>query len=264
MKKQANRFVGHLLGPTGSVILHAIVVLLLFKLVLFRAPVREPEVEVMMMEMETVDLEELREQLKKLEDIQVVEAVQIPEVSLEEPMMEDVEDFQSETPEVDFAALDMLDDVQSPLVMSGLYAARSDQGRNDALRKYAGGVAKYTEVAVLKALEWLKEHQETDGSWDLIKRSNLNKETGNAAMTGLGLLTFLAHGETPTSERYGETVEKAIRYLVSSQQADGGFTRLRSGPDVYAHAIATYAVSEAYGLTQIPASARIHGEGRAA
>jgi hypothetical protein len=104
----------------------------------------------------------------------------------------------------------------------------------------------------MKALEWLKEHQAPDGSWNMVKRSNLGKDIGNASMTGLGLLTFLAHGETPTSEQYGETVEKAIRFLVSAQNDEGGFCRTTSGPGTYAHAIATYAVSEAYGLTQIP------------
>ena len=146
MSKLPKRITEHLLGPTGSVILHVILIIGLFKLVLFRTPERNPEVEVVMMEVETVDLEELREQLKELEDIQVVEAVEIPEVSLEDPVMQDVEDFQSEQPEVDFAALDMLDDVQSPLVMSGLYAARSDRGRKDALRKFALFLQRIADV----------------------------------------------------------------------------------------------------------------------
>lgn len=271
MKKHASRIRDHILGPTGSVILHVVVVVLLFKLVLFRAPDQQPEVEVMMLEAETVDLDELREQLKELEDIQVVQTVEVPEVSLEEPVMDDVEDFQAEDPEVDFAALDMLDDVQGPLVMSGLYAARSDEGRKGALRKYAGGVARYTETSVLKALEWLKENQEADGAWDKVERNNMGSDVDRSSMTGLGLLTFLAHGETPTSEDYGETVEMAIRYLVSAQKPDGRFCKTTSGPGVYAHAIATYAVSEAYGLTQIPAlreamekSARVIVEGQQA
>ena len=74
-------------------------------------------------------------------------------------------------------------------------------------------------------------------------------------MTGLGLLTFLAHGETPASQGYGETVEKAIRYLVNSQNVDGTFPKAGSNY-VYGHAIATYAISEAYGLTLIPSLKR--------
>jgi hypothetical protein len=33
------------------------------------------------------------------------------------------------------------------------------------------------------------------------------------AMTGLAILTFLAHGETPSSEEFGETVTKGVQYL---------------------------------------------------
>ena len=138
----------------------------------------------------------------------------------------------------DFAELEVLDNVQSPLVMKGLYGKRNARGRQGALRKYAGRMGEHTERAVIKALEWLRIHQHTDGSWG---------ENHKYGMTGLGLLTFLAHGETPTSKKYGYTVEKAIRWLVDNQGGEGFFTE-----NAYEHGIATYAVSEAYGLTQIP------------
>ena len=69
-------------------------------------------------------------------------------------------------------------------------------------------------------------------------------------MTGYALLTYLAHGETPASPEFGETVEKAIRFLVDSQEPSGRF-RGRDGHD-YTHPIATYALCEAYGLTKVP------------
>jgi hypothetical protein len=65
-------------------------------------------------------------------------------------------------------------------------------------------------------------------------------------MTGMALLAFLAHGETPASDEFGRTVEKAIRWLVEHQQADGGWPRR------YEHAIACYAVCEAYTMTRVP------------
>jgi hypothetical protein len=70
------------------------------------------------------------------------------------------------------------------------------------------------------------------------------------AMSGLALLTFLAHGETPQSEEFGQTVEKAIRFLIAHQAKDakGKFSQ-----NSYTHAICTYAISEAYALTKIMA-----------
>jgi hypothetical protein len=149
----------------------------------------------------------------------------------------------SEDVDVDFAALDVMNDVQSPLVMRGLFKGRSAGGRKAMLNQYAGKWGKHTEAAVLRALDWLKEHQGNDGSWGPNK----------VAMTGLGLLTFLAHGETTSSEKYGPTVEKAIKFLVSRQDESGRFCKTGNQPGVYAHAIAAYGISEAYGLTRIPA-----------
>jgi hypothetical protein len=66
------------------------------------------------------------------------------------------------------------------------------------------------------------------------------------AFSGLALLAFLAHGDTPASGEFGETVEKALRYLVSRQNAKGMI-----GAAGYEHAICVYAISEAFGLTKI-------------
>ena len=101
--------------------------------------------------------------------------------------------FAPPEPTVDFAALDIRNDIQSPLVMKGLFQGRSAGGRAAGLKNYAGQWGQYTEMSVIKALEWLKKKQNPDGSW------NPNK----TAMTGLALLTFLAHGETTSSEKYG-------------------------------------------------------------
>ncbi len=94
------------------------------------------------------------------------------------------------------------------------------------------------EKAVMAALRWLKKNQQADGSWP----------KNQVAMTGLATLTFLAHSETPgsASPEFGETVRRAIEFLIRSQGADGRI----SGS--YSHAIATYALCEAYGMTLNP------------
>jgi hypothetical protein len=100
-----------------------------------------------------------------------------------------------------------------------------------------GKIPQESLTAVLRALRWLKENQREDGSWD-----GSDSRTG---MTGLALLCFTGHGETVSSEEFGNTVEKAIRYLLYVQKPDGRFEDC--GPHyVYGHAIATYALAEAY------------------
>jgi len=124
--------------------------------------------------------------------------------------------------------------IRSLATMRTIYA-RSPGARERAMRK--GGAPSGVECAVLRALRWLKREQHADGYWSKQKH----------AMTGLALLAYLAHGDTPASDEFGLTVESAIRWLVENQGADGGFPRR------YEHAIATYALCEAYGMTRVPA-----------
>jgi hypothetical protein len=197
------------------------------------------------------ELEELTKELQKLEDLPtVVDAVAPPTVSIDqEPPSVDAVGSTADDSAVDLSDLNMLESA-SPVVFKGLYIGRSTSGRGDALGKYGGGLGDRTEVAVLKALKWLKDHQYPDGSWGPSYR---------VSMTGLALLTFLAHGETTASKEYGDAIRRGLRFLLRSQK-DGMFRG--GGPAyghmhptqiaVYEHAIGTYAISEAYGLTSIP------------
>lgn len=98
-----------------------------------------------------------------------------------------------------------------------------------------------SEQAVMRALRWLKKNQQADGSWPKNK----------VAMTGLAVLTFLSHSETPaTSPEFGETVQRGIQFLMSAQEADGRFKN--SDAHEYSLPIAAYALSEAYCMIQHP------------
>ncbi len=95
------------------------------------------------------------------------------------------------------------------------------------------------EEAVMKSLRWLQKTQNADGSWSSPK----------SAMTGFALLAFLGHCETPLSAEFGETVEKAIVYLVNLGMANDGRITVMDANNiqwVYEHGISTYALAEAY------------------
>jgi hypothetical protein len=70
-------------------------------------------------------------------------------------------------------------------------------------------------------------------------------------MAGLALLAFLAHGETPLSEEFGPTVQRAMQYL-SDQMMATPESQQQGLERAYVNGIVTYALSEAYGLTKIP------------
>ncbi|MEM9235331.1 MAG: prenyltransferase/squalene oxidase repeat-containing protein, partial [Verrucomicrobiota bacterium] len=104
-------------------------------------------------------------------------------------------------------------------------------------RLLESGGTEACEVAVVKGLDWLQATQNPDGSWGGSRK---------AAMTGLAILAYLGHCETPLSEKYGETVLKGITWLVDLGVKKKG--RLVDGnepnPMPYEHAIATYALGE--------------------
>jgi len=94
------------------------------------------------------------------------------------------------------------------------------------------------EDAVVKGLRWLKTQQNSDGSWG---------SANQVAMTGLGLMAYFGHCETPVSAEFGETCVKGITYLVNIGMRNGGKLGNNQGaqPFCYEHAIGTYALAEA-------------------
>ncbi len=234
-------------GPTGSVTIHVALILALLFLVDFSIKDKDSEIEVKVVEMDQQELDELMEELEPPDELpEMVDTITPPDVDMEMQPPE-IEDFTAEPVMDTVTELNIASDAISPIIMRNLapgnMANRSGAGRAASIGKFGGKWGQYAEAAVLRALAWLVANQNPDGSWGTKDREGY---------TGLGILTFLAHGETTASEKYGETVEKAIRYLVARQNEKGEFVKTEGSGGVYSHAIASYAISEAYGMTRIP------------
>ena len=119
----------------------------------------------------------------------------------------------------------------------------SPQERAEKMRQNGGN--EECEKAVIKALDWLKRKQNANGSWGSGYKSG---------MTGLALLAFYGHCETPDSPFYGQNVSLGIGYLTDLGMKNKGFFSELIGTNhhcVYEHGIACYAMGETYSFSKL-------------
>ena len=235
------RLIESLIGPVVSTVFHVVLIIILA--IFITDTVKEPvaEIEVVMEEIEEVEIEPPPVEQPEPEKIEetdttnpVLTTVAVENVDTNDQALEDTDD---EAPSTDDNMADQAvsDVVVSPSAFASpsVFGGRSASGRASAVSRFGGN--KIGQDRLLKALWWLKKVQKPDGSWGT---------AGKPAFTGLALLTFLAHGETPTSKHFGTTVKKAMQWLAN----DPIKKDYRNG---YPHAIKTYALAEAYAMTGV-------------
>ena len=237
--KEARTNMQRLMAPVMAVIIPCLVILLL---VIFGKSKAKNETVV---EVEMQDVEEVEEPLEDIEEPEPPETFEdftptdfdftTPNMNMDvsTPVAADVP--VTAQPQ----SYDAVTPIKSPVILRNVYGSTRNPGMRGQMLAAGGGNGK-TEATVMRALRWLKMQQQADGSWP----------NNKVAMTGLAILTYLAHGEKPgESAEFGDTVQRGMEFLLSQQNSQGLYTTVGSG---YAHAIATYAMCEAYGMTMNP------------
>ena len=120
-----------------------------------------------------------------------------------------------------------------------------------------------TQASLDAALKWLAEHQMFNNGWSFQHGTNNNHvssvnqpgtEPSTTGATGLALLCFLHAGHTHRTGTYSRNVQRGLQYLAFQGQynpATGADLRGReTGSTMYSHAIAAWAMCEAYGRTK--------------
>lgn len=146
------------------------------------------------------------------------------------------------------------------------YQLRELSTRSETAQRYGG--TRESEEAVNNGLKWLVAAQSSEGYWDAdrfgsgrvrfdensIDRRYAGRES-DTGVTGLALLAFLGAGHTQSTGDYQPTVTRAIGWLISQQDSDGNLSgNATHFARMYCHAMATYALAEAYGM--LPESER--------
>lgn len=154
-----------------------------------------------------------------------------------------VPDVDVSTPSMDFGSIEDFGNDWGEAQPSGFGNVPASMKKRCSLEDRLGrlqetGGTPECEKAVTKALDWFKATQSADGSWT---------DSNKPAMTGLALLAYLGRCETPLSKDYGDSVLRAITYLVNLGMKTNGklASNLTANSWPYEHSIATYALAEA-------------------
>ena len=135
-------------------------------------------------------------------------------------------------------------------------------GRGSGHRKAmlaSGGGTKQSERAVAGALNWLARHQSANGSWGLMAYKARCKDgtcTGPggagdrpAAATALGLLPFLAAGQTHKSKGPYQKHDRRRRPVPCQPSEAGRRLCASAWTQMYDHGLAAIALCECYGMS---------------
>ena len=141
------------------------------------------------------------------------------------------------------------------------YQARTSSQRMSNVLKNGG--SEESEKAVESSLKWMSGIQESDGHWSSARYGGGSVEVdpngqkrlddgrfADTGVTGLVVLSFLGAGYSHEKGPYTAEIRNALDWLISQQDKDGHLGgRARKNYDQnYCHAIATFALGEAYAM----------------
>ena len=256
-----------LLGPVVSLVVHLVAIAAMIIFMVPKTQVIQDEVVVQMEKEKEIEIdvpdepeeiieeeapdEETPEFDQEFEDVPNEEVETVSEMEVVEPV---------ETKDHNVSELKAFEGVNS---MDNMYNMRTTSGKNAMGRRFGGKYYGKTKAAVIATLRWMKKQQTEEGSWPGDKTPDAGGMDGassnsvHVGITGLGILTYLANGVKPDDKEFGYTLEAAASWLRSQVDMETGLIKMgiaggRSGVNVYQQAIATYAICEFYGMTQIP------------
>ena len=72
-------------------------------------------------------------------------------------------------------------------------------------------VTAESELALERGLAWMAKTQGAQGNW----------ESNDLGLVGLGALAFLSAGHMPGRGKYGDNVDRALKYVVKNAKPSG-------------------------------------------
>ncbi len=108
-------------------------------------------------------------------------------------------------------------------------------------------VTPESELALERGLAWLARNQGATGNW----------ESNDLGLVSLGAMAFLSAGHMPGRGKYGETVDRALGYVIKNMKPSGMLNIADAQRDMYNHGLAAFVLGQAYGMTDDPQLGRV-------
>lgn len=139
-----------------------------------------------------------------------------------------------------------------------LASAFGSRGSGSGSVLMAAGGTSSSEGSVAQGLQWMSRHQAADGYWSFAHEALCKDKTctcsgtwkADTAATALCLLSFYAAGQTHESKGpYQRPIVAGVDWLIKQQKASGDLSGGDTEQPLLAHAVAMFALCEAYAMT---------------
>lgn len=132
---------------------------------------------------------------------------------------------------------------------SAVFARAAFLGQDTPVNRLPKHITPETQAAIDRGLAFLAGVQNRDGSW----ANRAGAEGFPVAMTALSGVAFLMDGNTTTTGRYAENVERALRFILGSQTPTGLIAReaVESRP-MFGHGFSLLFLGELHGMVESP------------
>jgi hypothetical protein len=99
-----------------------------------------------------------------------------------------------------------------------------------------------SQQALDRGLEWLARNQGPEWNWG----------SNDLGLVSMGALAFLSAGHSPGKGKYGESVSRALDYVMRNAKPSGLLNISQPGRDMYNHGLAAFVLGQAHGMTDDP------------
>ncbi len=122
-----------------------------------------------------------------------------------------------------------------------IFSALSLKSQSLDSERSSGHIPAEIERMYQRGLKYLINTQEDNGSWP-------GREGSEPGVVGLCIKAILAHGEDAQFGPYSQNIQKALDYIISTQNTENGMI----GESMYNHGFALLALAECYGIIDHP------------